>query len=69
MTHENWSCPRCGHDEFEVDEVRTEGGMLSAVFDVSTRSFTAVICARCHYAELYRTSANKLQSVFDFFVT
>ena len=69
MEHANWRCPKCDHDRFETGEMRAEGGALSAIFDVSTNTYSTVTCARCTYTELYRATAGSLDNVFDLFVT
>ena len=69
MTHDGWACPKCGHEEFDVDEVRTAGGAVSAIFDLSNKKFTSVTCSRCRYTEFYRTSSSNLEQVLDFFAT
>ena len=68
MEHRNWTCPKCSRREFEVSEVRTEGGALSAMFDVSTNRFSALTCASCSYTEFYRTRAHGIDQVLDFMV-
>ena len=69
MQHENWKCPKCDHNEFEVAEMRASGGMISAMFDVSNARFTSVSCTTCQYTEFYRTSARSIDKVLDFFAT
>lgn len=53
-TFEESGCPKCGHDEAEVDEVATTGTGPSRLFDVQNRRFTVVSCTNCGYSELYR---------------
>lgn len=60
-------CPKCGHGDFEVAELRAAGGFWSKVFDVQNRKFTTVTCRQCTYTELYRASSSELGSIFDFF--
>lgn len=47
-------CPKCGHEEAEVDEIATTGSGLSRLFDVQTRRFRVVTCSNCGYSEFYR---------------
>jgi Predicted nucleic-acid-binding protein containing a Zn-ribbon domain len=35
-------CPKCGHEETEVDQISTTGSGLSKYFDVQNRSFTVI---------------------------
>lgn len=64
-----YQCAKCSSTDFRRDEIRTEGGMLSAMFDVSTNRFTAVSCTRCGYTELYRTDVSGAGKLFDFLVS
>jgi hypothetical protein len=48
-------CPKCGHDEVDVDEVATTGTGLTRLFDVQNRQFQAVTCTNCGYTEFYRS--------------
>ena len=41
-----YKCPKCGHTEFETDEIRTTGGVFSKIFDVQNKKFMAVTCIR-----------------------
>ena len=65
----SYTCVKCGGADYTRSEMRTEGGLLSAAFDVSTRRFTAVSCNRCGYTELYRTDASAGSRIFDFLVS
>ncbi|WP_435195790.1 zinc ribbon domain-containing protein [Natronomonas sp. EA1] len=47
-------CPKCGHEEVDIDEIATSGSGLSKMFDVQNRSFKTVSCANCGFTELYR---------------
>lgn len=53
-TIEDTGCPKCGHDEAEVDEIATSGTGLSRLFDVQNRRFHVISCTNCGYSELYR---------------
>jgi uncharacterized protein len=65
----SYTCTKCGGTEYTRSEMRTEGGLLSAAFDISTNRFTAVSCERCGFTELYRTSASAGSTIFDFLVS
>ncbi|MEJ2534809.1 MAG: zinc ribbon domain-containing protein [Gammaproteobacteria bacterium] len=67
MRHENWRCTKCGHRDFDADQLRATGGILSKIFDVQNKRFTTVSCERCSYTEFYRTKSSALGSVLDFF--
>ena len=60
-------CPKCGHTQCDVSEMRATGGILSKIFDVQSRRFTTVTCGQCTYTEFYRTKTSMIGNVFDFF--
>ena len=62
----SYVCVKCGGTDHRTDEMRTEGGFLSAAFDVSTNRFTAVSCTNCGYTELYRAGLGGGSKLFDF---
>ena len=61
-----YTCTKCGCTDFSRNEMRAEGGFLSAAFDISTNRFTAVSCERCGFTELYRTNVGGGAQLFDF---
>ncbi|MGD9329396.1 MAG: zinc ribbon domain-containing protein [Cyclobacteriaceae bacterium] len=65
----NYRCPKCNNRQYRTETVSTTGGLLSKIFDVQHRKFTAVICERCTYTELYKTKSSQLANVFDFFTS
>ncbi len=66
--HINYTCPKCGNSEYEVDEFRATGGALAKVFDVQNKKFTTVSCARCKYTELFKADTTMLGNIFDLFI-
>ena len=67
MRHRNWSCAKCGHDEYDTGEIRVAGGFWSKIFDVQANKFSSVSCEQCGYTEFYKGSTSMLGNVFDFF--
>ena len=63
-----WSCPKCSNNQYDKDEFRATGGLLSKVFDIQNKHFTTVTCTRCTFTELYKTKSNNVENVFDFFI-
>ena len=61
-----YTCPKCGNRECNVETVSTTGSIWSRLFNIQLKSFSAVICTKCTYTELYRTKSSKLANVFDF---
>lgn len=47
-------CPKCGHENAQVDEIATTGTGFSRLFDVQNRRFSVVTCQNCGYTEFYR---------------
>lgn len=68
MHHDNWQCPKCHHEQFEVGEFRATGGRLAKMFDVQNKKFSTVTCSHCSYTEVYRSSSSTLGNVFDIFL-
>lgn len=66
--HLNYTCPKCRNTTYETGEFRATGGFLTKLFDIQTKRFTTVTCARCTYTEIYRAESSMLGNVFDFFV-
>ena len=65
----SFTCTKCGGTDYTRNEMRAEGGLLSAAFDISTNRFTAVSCENCGFTELYRRNAGTGSKVFDFLVS
>ncbi|MCD6234301.1 MAG: GTP-binding protein [Candidatus Neomarinimicrobiota bacterium] len=66
QTRLNYTCPKCGNTDYEVDQIRTTGGGFSKIFDVQNKKFVAVSCTRCRYTELYKSETTALGNIFDF---
>jgi predicted nucleic-acid-binding Zn-ribbon protein len=60
-----FTCVKCGHNEYEVQDMSTTSGMMSRMVNLQNRRFSAVSCLRCSYTELYKTSSGALRNVFD----
>ncbi len=67
MEHLNYTCPKCGNTEYEVDQFRATGGTFSKIFDVQNKHFSTVTCTRCKYTEIYKAESSSLGNIFDFF--
>lgn len=65
-TIEETGCPKCGHEEAEVDEIATTGSGASRLFDVQNRRFQVVSCTNCGYSELYRGQDSDV--ILDLFI-
>jgi predicted nucleic-acid-binding Zn-ribbon protein len=62
----NYRCPKCEGRECDVIQVSTTGGGIARFFDFQNRRFSAVVCQRCKFTELYRTQASTLSKILDF---
>lgn len=63
---EESGCPKCGHDQAQVDQIATTGDGLSRLFDVQNRRFQVVSCTRCGYCEFY--AAGDADVIVDLFL-
>lgn len=61
----HYRCPRCDHDQAEVETVRAATGFLSRILDVETARFQAVTCTRCTYTELFKADKNRLADILE----
>ncbi len=51
---EESGCPKCGHEDAEVDAMATTGTALTRLFDLQVNRFQVVTCTNCGYTEFYR---------------
>ena len=62
----DWKCAKCGHTEFDKDQIQTTGGNFSKLFDVQNKKFVTVTCTKCGYTELYKTDTSVGMNLLDF---
>jgi len=43
MKHEKWSCPKCSHREYDLDEMRVAGSFWTKIFNIQNKSIV-----QCH---------------------
>ena len=68
MHHPKYNCAKCGHREFEQDEISTAGGALTRIFDIQNRRFITLSCTKCGYTEMYRKPKGKTwENILDLF--
>ena len=68
MKHENWSCQKCSHKEYEVGEIRVAGSFWTKIFNIQNKKYSSVTCSKCSYTEFYQGHpSSRLGNVFDFF--
>lgn len=67
MDNFNYKCPKCGNSQYETDEFRATGGMLTKLMDIQNKRFTTVSCTRCGYTEIYKVDSSMIGNIFDFF--
>jgi uncharacterized protein len=66
MKSNKYVCPKCGNRDYNSETISTTGGILSRIFNLQHKKFTALTCKRCTYTELYKTESSKIENVFDF---
>jgi uncharacterized protein len=49
----DYRCVKCGHSKYESREMRVSPGLLSAFANWDVAKYSAVVCARCKFAEFY----------------
>ena len=68
MKHENWSCQKCSHKEYEVGEMRVAGSFWTKIFNIQNKKYSSVTCLKCSYTEFYKGHpSSRFGNVFDFF--
>ncbi|GAB6098417.1 zinc ribbon domain-containing protein [Halanaerocella petrolearia] len=63
----DYTCPKCDNHSYETDEFSATGSGLSKFFDIQSKKFTTVSCAKCGYTELFKADSSTLSNIFDFF--
>lgn len=66
MLNTKYVCPKCGNKDYYSETISTTGKILSRIFNLQSKKFTAVICKRCTYTELYKTKSSAIENAFDF---
>ncbi|ACL69504.1 zinc ribbon domain-containing protein [Halothermothrix orenii] len=64
--NKSFTCPKCGCQEYEKDEIRATGGGFAKIFDVQNKRFTAITCTNCRYTEFYKGDTKTLINILDF---
>ncbi len=67
MNQYKYVCPKCRNRQYEMDEIRTTGSVVTKLFNIQNKRFTTISCTRCHYTEFYKTPSSKFGNVIDFF--
>ena len=50
----NYRCMKCGHEKYELNQIRATRSWLSSFFSVESAQYKAVVCARCKFTEFYQ---------------
>ena len=50
----NYKCMKCGHERYELNQIRATRSWLSSFFSVESAQYKAVVCARCKFTEFYQ---------------
>jgi hypothetical protein len=68
MKHNNWTCLKCKHQEYELEEIRVAGSFWTKIFNIQNKIYTSVSCIKCSYTEFYKNQpSSKISNIFDFF--
>ncbi|MGB9745816.1 MAG: zinc ribbon domain-containing protein [Bacteroidales bacterium] len=62
----SYECPKCSNRFYELREISTTGKFWTRIFNLQVNKFTAVICKKCRYTELYHSSVSKFGQIADF---
>jgi predicted nucleic-acid-binding Zn-ribbon protein len=66
MEKQQYTCPKCGGHEYDVDRMQATGGNFAKLFNVQNKSFSTVICQNCGYTELYSDETSSGMNFIDF---
>jgi len=61
-----YRCMKCGHEKYELSEIRTARSFLSSLLNVQSASYSAVVCGRCSFTEFYRGRVSGAEQALDF---
>lgn len=50
----SYKCMKCGHEKYELNQIRATRSWLSSFFSVESAQYKAVVCARCKFTEFYQ---------------
>ncbi|MEJ2618705.1 MAG: zinc ribbon domain-containing protein [Candidatus Thiodiazotropha sp.] len=64
----NYTCPKCSHNEYKENQIRSSGGGFSALFDIQTEKYRVITCQRCNYSEFFESNVSISQQVLDWLV-
>ena len=56
MKHEKWSCPKCSHKEYDLDQMRVAGSFWTKIFNIQNIKYTTVSCTKAPIRNFLRTS-------------
>ncbi|MGL4760688.1 MAG: zinc ribbon domain-containing protein [Sarcina sp.] len=69
MEKKAYSCVKCGHNQFEHDEIASTGTGFSRIFDIQNRKFIVISCKSCGYVELYKSGTSSTgDNILDFLI-
>eukprot|EP00762_Andalucia_godoyi_P003642 ANDGO_00704.mRNA.1 Uncharacterized protein YpzJ len=60
-----YHCPKCGYQEYSVDEMREVDGLLTKMLNIQRRKFLTVSCTRCGYTDMFERASSPLSTVVD----
>lgn len=63
---QQYTCIKCGNQNFEEDQLQATGGNFSKIFDVQNKKFITISCSQCGYTELYKAQTSTGMNILDF---
>lgn len=68
MKQGKYSCPKCGHSQYETGELYMAGSFWMKIFNIQNIKYTSISCRKCTFTELYKTDLKRIGNVLDFFI-
>jgi predicted nucleic-acid-binding Zn-ribbon protein len=61
----NYMCMKCGHQKYELNQIRATRSWLSSFFSVESAQYKAVVCAHCKFTEFYQGTVPLSEQALD----
>lgn len=62
----SYRCMKCGHEKYELHQIRAPRSLLGSFFGVESAQYSAVVCARCKFTEFYQGTVPVGEQALDF---
>ena len=64
--NKKYTCAKCGHKYYELDEFRAVGNTFTRLFNIQNKKFTTISCAHCGYTEIFKRTTSTAGNIVDF---